>query len=186
MVQRIKNVQNRSGETRAALLKAVAALWEDRPFDAITVADIAAKAGVAKGTVLAHFSEKLSILAQFLADAIARTRAQLEAQPDFARTPDKLTAAMLPLLDYLLHDKALLRLLTTDGDGAQCAAVLDPALAELRDTLSRGFATAELTDPELCADVLLALSVQVVVSGHVTTPEAARVALTRLVSILYR
>ncbi len=186
MATRIKNVQHRSGETRTALLEAVADLWTERPFDEITVAAIATRAGVAKGTVLAHFSEKLSILAQFLADAIERTRQDLQTRPDFARDPQSLAGALLPLLAYLLHDKALLRLLTTDGDGAQCAAILDPALASLRETLISGLDTAGLADPELCADVALALSVQVVVSGHVTTPEAARTSLARLLGILYR
>jgi AcrR family transcriptional regulator len=186
MPQRIKGTQARSGGTRTAILNAVGRLWADRRFDAITVSDIAAEAGVAKGSVLAHFSEKQAILAHFLAQALDRQSEALAANEEFARDPDSLAAAFAPLLGYLLADKALLRLLTSEGDSEQCSAVLDPALERLRLVLLHGFARAQRNDPPLCADVLVALVVHVVVSGHAEDAGAAVGDLTRLAAILYR
>jgi hypothetical protein len=89
-------------------------------------------------------------------------------------------------LAYLLRDKALLRLLTTDGDDGQCHDILDPALLRLREALTKGFDAMQILDPDLCADVFIALVVQVVVSGHVVEAEQARIELARLAAILYR
>ena len=186
MVQRIKNVQPRSGQTRAAIISAVETLWKTRSFDTISVAEIAVEAGVAKGSVLAHFSEKLAILAEFLGRALDQATSDLECDGDFARNAQSLAGSIRPLLAYLLRDKALLRLLTTDGDEGQCHDILDPALLRLRGALASGFATAQLDDPDLCADVFIALVVQVVASGHVTDADEAQQELGRLASILYR
>ncbi|MBF0677875.1 MAG: TetR family transcriptional regulator [Devosia sp.] len=186
MVQRIKNIQPRSLQTRTTILSAVERLWQTRSFDAITIAEIAAEAGIAKGTVLAHFSEKLAILAQFLGRALDEATTALEQEPDFARDARSLSNSVLPLLAYLLRDKALLRLLTTDGDDGQCHDILDPALLRLREALTKGFAAMQILDPDLCADVFIALVVQVVVSGHVVEAEQARIELARLAAILYR
>lgn len=186
MVQRIKGLQQRSAGTREAILAAVARLWRDRSFDDITIADIAAEAGIAKGSVLAHFSEKLAILAGFLAQALDDTSQALSADPGFADTPGHLAQSLDPLFAYLLADRALLRLLTLDGDGAQCTAILDPAVARLRAALVAGFARAGHGDPVLDADVLMALAVQVAVAGHVRTSAEAVAALERLAGIVYR
>lgn len=186
MIQRIKGTQTRSAETRSAILAAVERLWRDRPYDAITIAQIAAEAGIAKGSVLAHFSEKLAILAGFLAQELDRTSAALAADPDFAITPQRLAAKFAPLLHFLAADKALLRLLTLDGDGEQCSIVLDPATARLRAGLVAGFARQQQDNPELCADVFLAIAIQVAVSGHAQDSAAAVAALERLAGIVYR
>lgn len=186
MVTRIKGTQSRSVETRTGILLAVERLWQNRPFDSITIADIAAEAGVAKGSVLAHFSEKLSILASFLADYLDETSQSLAEKPGFARNAQTLVGAIEPLLGHLLADKALLRLLTTEGDGVQCRAILDPAVLRLTQALEQGFDEAGFGDSVLCADVFIALVVQVVVAGYVSDVSGARDALTRLAGIIYR
>ena len=55
-------VQDRSRRTEAALAKAAATLMRDRPFEEISVADIAGKAGVAVGTVYRRFRDKAALL----------------------------------------------------------------------------------------------------------------------------
>jgi len=59
---RTSAVQRRSRETEAALAKAVAELSRDRPFEEITVADVAKRAGVAVGTVYRRFRNKRALL----------------------------------------------------------------------------------------------------------------------------
>ena len=185
MVQRIKGTQNRSAGTREAIIAAVKRLWQGRAYDDITIAEIAAEAGIAKGSVLAHFSEKLAILAGFLASALDETSTQLEADAEFVSSPARLARKFEPLLVYLMADKALLRLLTLEGDGEQCAALLAPAELRLRDALTSGFKSQGHADPALSADVFMALAVQVAVASHSANPEAAVLALERLASVLY-
>lgn len=186
MIQRVKGTQTRAVETRANILQAVDSLWDGRAFDDITIADIAQAAGVAKGTVLAHFSEKRSILAAFLADMLDVTCQRLNESSGFAASPARLSDALAPLIGYLLADRALLRLLTLDGDAAQCAALLDPALLRLRGVLRQGFADAGQNDPDLAADVFIPLVVHVVVTAHSPDTAHATGELERLSQILFQ
>ncbi|KKB84086.1 hypothetical protein VW29_11930 [Devosia limi DSM 17137] len=186
MTTRIKGSQQRALDTRAAILAAVTRLLAQKPFDAITIAEIAAEAGIAKGSVLAHFSEKLSILASFLADELNTTCVRLAADPQSATTPQRLAAALTPLLVYLSSDRALLRLLATDGDGTQCHDILDPVMAQAHQTLAGSFAAAGHADPSLHAEVTLAFIVHVAVSQEcAAAPQRATLSLARLLGVLY-
>ena len=55
-------VQRRSKATEAALAQAVMELSKDQPFEDITVADVAKRAGVAVGTVYRRFRDKRALL----------------------------------------------------------------------------------------------------------------------------
>jgi AcrR family transcriptional regulator len=55
-------VQERSQRTEAALARAVAELTKERPFEEVTVADVAKRAGVAVGTVYRRFRDKRALL----------------------------------------------------------------------------------------------------------------------------
>jgi AcrR family transcriptional regulator len=55
-------VQERSQRTEAALARALAELTKDRPFEDISVADVAKRAGVAVGTVYRRFRDKRAML----------------------------------------------------------------------------------------------------------------------------
>lgn len=59
---RTDGVQERSRETEAALARAVAELSKNRPFEDVTVADVAKHAGVAVGTVYRRFRDKRALL----------------------------------------------------------------------------------------------------------------------------
>src|SRR5512144_2862852 len=59
---RAAGVQHRSRRTEAALAQAVAELCKDRPFEDVTVADVARRAGVAVGTVYRRFRDKRALL----------------------------------------------------------------------------------------------------------------------------
>lgn len=69
--------------TRAKLLAAASDLFADRGFSATTVANVAARAGVATGLLYQHFPGKDELLAAIVA----------EAQADLTRLLDRLVSA---------------------------------------------------------------------------------------------
>src|SRR5512145_388751 len=56
--------------TRAALMSAARALFTERGFEGTTIRDVAARAGVAVGTVFVHFPDKTTLLAATLDEQI--------------------------------------------------------------------------------------------------------------------
>jgi AcrR family transcriptional regulator len=56
--------QERSRQTRDALVHAALRLWRERGFDDTTIDDISAAAGVARSTYYFHFADKESLLQQ--------------------------------------------------------------------------------------------------------------------------
>ena len=171
MTLRIKGSQARSQQTRADILDAVKALLASNSFDDITLAQIAAEAGIAKGSVLA------------LGDAMDSATEALRSRPGCAARPEDLVATILPLLDFLKTDRALARLLATDGADSQCAVYLDPAQSRLRAALVDAFAARP--DPGLAADVTMALTVHVAVAAECQTGAEAGAALQRLLAVIY-
>ena len=69
--------------TKAALHEALLALLEEKPFDAITVRDISARAGIGYATFFRHYPSKAALLDDVAADEIGELLtlglAQLEA-----------------------------------------------------------------------------------------------------------
>ena len=71
LARRAQIGQDRSARTRDKLLAAARRLYGDRPFDQVTVEDLVATAGVAKGTFYVHFAS-LAELQTLVADDLAR------------------------------------------------------------------------------------------------------------------
>lgn len=71
--------QERSRRTRAALVEAARALLLSRGFEATTVADICAAAGVSKGTFFFYFPRKEDVLLELVATGGERLQAWVEA-----------------------------------------------------------------------------------------------------------
>ncbi|WP_066583728.1 TetR/AcrR family transcriptional regulator [Cellulomonas timonensis] len=65
-------------QTRHKLFAALSTLMEERGFDAITLADIAAAAGVGRTAVYNHFPDKESLLVAFITDETEQYVATLE------------------------------------------------------------------------------------------------------------
>jgi AcrR family transcriptional regulator len=74
--------------TRDRLLEALEALLKTRDFDQISVAEIAAAAGVSVGSVYAHFRDKNAFLDTLLQRHRARLRRMVEAPVETAPFPD--------------------------------------------------------------------------------------------------
>ena len=77
----------RKSATRSRLLAQARRLFAERGFDATTIRDVAAEAGVAVGTVFVHFPDKGSLLAGTLAEHLEQAlgRALATLPPDGAR-----------------------------------------------------------------------------------------------------
>lgn len=85
--------QKRTEQTRTAILAAARAAFDAEGFDGTSVEAIAARAGVAKATVFAHFADKASLLIAVRIDALhaqmAAMRAAVAAGPPVDGGPDR-------------------------------------------------------------------------------------------------
>ena len=86
----------------------------DRGYDAVSIEEIARAAGLGKGTVLAHFSEKLAILAAFHAERLAEVASIVRDLP-LPAAPAQLAQALWPLVAALCADPACIRLATAEA-----------------------------------------------------------------------
>jgi AcrR family transcriptional regulator len=83
--------QQRAEETRSHILDAAGELFAERGYDATSVADICAQAGVTKGAFYHHFESKQAVFLE-LRD---RWLAPLETQLTLARDPDETLPQLL-------------------------------------------------------------------------------------------
>ncbi|MCB9644492.1 MAG: TetR/AcrR family transcriptional regulator [Myxococcales bacterium] len=85
-------------ETRAALLSSARELFVERGYDDTTMRHLAKKAGVAAGTVFAHFPDKASLLAAIFYDFIEETMEGAYATLDTKATSEEQMAHMVRCL----------------------------------------------------------------------------------------
>lgn len=143
---------------RRQILDATAALLLDDGYEALTVSKVAARAGVAKGTVYLYFDSKQELLAALQAgmwDRMLKQPAALLEQPGLTWTErlDGLVAAWIAAEQD--HHELYHRLFHEPG----VAAGEEPMTAArdlLITLLARGHAAGEfdVPDPELAADFL--------------------------------
>ncbi|HEX3887668.1 MAG TPA: TetR/AcrR family transcriptional regulator [Phenylobacterium sp.] len=99
--------------TREALRKAMIALAEESPLDAITVRAIAARAGVGYATFFRHYPDKDALLAD-VADRLIREFLQRVAP--LLQEKDR-TAAARSMCDFVLEHLAIYKALLAGGSG---------------------------------------------------------------------
>lgn len=72
-------------QRQAAILAAARQLFRERPWDRVTIAEVAIQAGIGKGTVYKHFPSKEALYAQLVLDCshanLAELRALFASQP---------------------------------------------------------------------------------------------------------
>jgi len=112
-----------AARNRAAVLRAAARLFADHGVAAVSMDQVAAAAGVGKGTLFRRFGDK-SGLAAALLDARERTlqAAILHGPPPLgpgAAAADRLAAFTDAYLDYLLEHLDLVRMSETATPGAR-------------------------------------------------------------------
>lgn len=122
----------RTAQTRALILRSALAAFLESGFERTRMADVAARAGLAKGTLYLHFSDKEGlfeyVLEQLVSEPLARLR---EGPAPTGETPRALLERIvLPLLrDFESSGRAsVLRLIIAEG-------VRFPALAAMHRRL---------------------------------------------------
>ncbi len=138
MAKRSSDLARRDPEARRqAILEAAVGVFVAQGFAAARLDEVAAKAGVAKGTIYLHFKDKQDLFEQMVRAAVAPVIERLEA---LAKVPDLPADMVLKSLYELFRTevlgtarKDLLRLVITEGPRF-------PAIAKFyhREVVSRG------------------------------------------------
>lgn len=81
------SLQEHRAQTRHKLYSALSTLMSERGFDSITLADIAARAGVGRTAVYNHFADKDALLLGFIAHETEQYVANLERALDEVEDP---------------------------------------------------------------------------------------------------
>lgn len=106
--------QKRAQDTRLRVLTAARALFDDVGYEAASTDEIAARAGVSKGTVFAHFGDKSGLLAEIGAADLQQHLVQMEAGAAGARADepaiDQIIETLEAMLDYFDRSPVFLRL----------------------------------------------------------------------------
>jgi TetR/AcrR family transcriptional regulator len=160
--------QRRKADRPGEILSAAQALWAERGFAASRAEDIAARAGVAKGTVFRYFPTKEAI---FEAAVQARLASALERVEGAVLDPGASTEALLrgffdEVLERIYSDGllTLLRVLLAEGarfpDLVQAyrRGVVDRGMAALQGVLARGVARGELRAEAAALDPRLVIA----------------------------
>lgn len=155
----------RDGEaTRQRLLRAALDLYTTIGFRATTTPAIAARAGVAEGTIYRHFSGKEHLLNEVYRNA-QHWGAGLVKEPESNghSVPERLEGIARRLLDAAARDPSLTRMLLRSRDEQHLDERSREASREFRDALQQVVAGGETEGvvrqgpPELWTDVWLAL-----------------------------
>jgi AcrR family transcriptional regulator len=156
----------RDGEaTRQRLLRAALDLYTTIGFRATTTPAIAARAGVAEGTIYRHFSGKEHLLNEVYRNA-QRWGAGLVKEPESNgqhSVPDRLGGIARRLLDAAAQDPSLTRMLLRSRDEQHLDEGSRAASREFREALQQVVAGGETEGvvrqgpAELWTDVWLAL-----------------------------
>jgi AcrR family transcriptional regulator len=155
-----------SEETRGRIVAAARELFRERGFDATSAEQIAARAGVAKGTVFLHggSKERLLLLA-YEADVLETATAALAAIDPAQPLPKMLFAVFSPFFRLYERDMALARrfvkeqVVLTHAENPLAPLTLN-FVARLADLISARRADGELhpeVDPALGAQISYAL-----------------------------
>jgi len=159
----------RKAATRATLRRAAREAIAEHGFAAVTVGDIAARAGVAHGTFYVHFASKEAVLDDLLAEtnqALAARLAQLMAAAGPASLRDSIAAAADGFFDHFARHRDLVAAYAERMAGAltltQLRDGINPPLAALLDAVLASRAAAiPVAERELVVLGLLALWLRV-------------------------
>src|SRR5215470_12556410 len=131
--RRTENVARRLAQRREAIVMAARALAAEGGMAAVQIAPVAARAGIAAGTVYRYFPSKTELVAAVIATVSERELAAMRAAADAAPGPlSALAAAVTTFAARALHRRRLA--------WAVIAEPVDPELDALRLAYRRGLA----------------------------------------------
>lgn len=146
-------------ERRAEILAAALSLFSERGFAATRIEDVAARAGIAKGTVYLHFPDKEALFTSLASGMASPILERMEAMAAQDGVPGRLVIAGLYALAQQeiigTERRHMLRLLMSEGHYFPTVAefyhrnVLSVGLGLLRRVLGRAARRGELRNPEL-------------------------------------
>lgn len=146
-------------ERRAEILAAALSLFSERGFAATRIEDVAARAGIAKGTVYLHFPDKEALFTSLASGMASPILERMEAMAAQDAMPGRLVIAGLYALAQQeiigTERRHMLRLLMSEGHYFPTVAefyhrnVLSVGLGLLRRVLERAARRGELRNPEL-------------------------------------
>ncbi|GLQ16799.1 TetR/AcrR family transcriptional regulator [Maritalea porphyrae] len=124
---RVEGKQERALKTRKAIQSAYDRLALTKAFDEISISAIAIEAGVGKGTVLAHYSEKLALPAALFAQKLDELCDHIAQMPDDI-SPKELIDPLVQFLDFAFSDDVYGRIMLWDGHDI-CERIIGPVEA---------------------------------------------------------
>lgn len=152
---------------RAGILRAALGVFEEKGFFGATMADIAAEAGIATGTLYNFFTSKDALFHTLLEQKASEFFSYLHEQVDpIPGAVDKIAAMVVALVAFFEENREFLRLYATARSGFEWAAKQDLGenfrrqytgyLAWLGDILAEGMAQGALRpgDPSELAQAL--------------------------------
>lgn len=101
-------------QKRADILRAARAVFAEQGFVGARIVDIAARAGVATGTVYLYFESKEALVAALVGDLLARLTSELCAVLDRPTSVAPVTETIRTAIAFLLNERDLLRLQRLD------------------------------------------------------------------------
>jgi AcrR family transcriptional regulator len=85
--------------TRARIAEVATALFVERGFEDVTIAEVAAAAGVSKVTVFSYFERKEDLLFDRMPDVVAIVRQSVQERPDDVSAVEALRRTVMELAD---------------------------------------------------------------------------------------
>lgn len=115
------------GDRRRKLVETAVRLFSDRPYDEVSVQEIAAEAGVATGLLYYHFTDKEGLYAAALVHVAEQMKERIDAAIDPSRPPlEQLMAALDAHLTFVeQHATGYRELLRGAGSQPKVSAILE-------------------------------------------------------------
>ncbi|MEV0001945.1 TetR/AcrR family transcriptional regulator [Micromonospora sp. NPDC050980] len=170
----------RREDTRQRLFVAAVDLIAEQGFSATTVDDIAARAGVAKGTVYYNFESKTVLFEELLRHGIGLLTAEFRAAVDGLPPREALAALVRAELDYIRRYRAFAQLLLsemwrTNREWQQTLRLLrGEAIEVIAETVRAGVASGDLPadlDVRTASSALFGVGLVVAVDWLVFQPD---------------
>ncbi|MFC4145461.1 TetR/AcrR family transcriptional regulator [Micromonospora mangrovi] len=170
----------RREDTRQRLFVAAVELIAEQGFSATTVDDIAARAGVAKGTVYYNFESKTVLFEELLRHGIGLLTADFRAAVDGLPPREALAALVRAELEYIRRYRAFAQLLLsemwrTNREWQQTLRLLrGEAIEVIAETVRAGVASGDLPadlDVPTASSALFGVGLVVAVDWLVFQPD---------------
>lgn len=102
-----KAVQQRTLETRARLTEVAQALVTEKGFEALRIDEVVLRAGVAKGTFFAHFTDKDELMDLLIGERINAELDRMAAAAAPPRNAEQLAQRLMPLLELMASERCV-------------------------------------------------------------------------------